>query len=302
MKHIFVINPTAGTKDITKKTISKIEAAFPEKDYEIYITKEPLDALNFVRNTCIKNLTEELRFYSCGGDGTLNEVVNGAYGFKNVSVACYPAGSGNDFIKYFGEKEDYLDIQKLKSGKEKYVDLLKLNDRFVINVFNLGFDANVAERMIKYKRLPLVSGKGAYILGIIVSFFHKLTTEMTVTVDDNIIYEGNGVLTAVSNAICYGGGFYCSPKAKVDDGLLDVVAVKKVNRSKFLKFIKYFKAGTHLDEPRLKDVIVYKQGKTVNIKTTKPVNYAIDGEMGKSDNITISVIPNAIKFVYIDKN
>ena len=302
MKHIFVINPTAGTKDITKKTISKIEAVFPNGDCDIYITKGPLDALNYVKNYCINSPNEQLRFYSCGGDGTLNETINGAYGYDNASIACYPAGSGNDFVKYFGKKEDYLDINNLVNGKLIEVDLLKLNDRFVVNVFNLGFDANVAQRMIKYKRLPLVSGKGAYILGIMVSFFHKLTTEMVVTVDDNIVYEGSGVLAAVSNAICYGGGFYCSPKAKVDDGLLDVIAVKKISRFKFLKFIKYYKAGTHLDEPKLKDLIVYKQGKTVRIKAKNPVNYAIDGEMGRAEDIQISIVPKAIKFVYLDKN
>ena len=302
MKHVFVINPTAGTKDITKKTISKIEAVFPNGGCDIYVTKEPLDALNYVKDYCINNKNDEIRFYSCGGDGTLNEIVNGAYGHENVSVACYPAGSGNDFVKYFGKKEDYLDINNLVNGKIIEVDLLKLNGRFGINVFNLGFDANVAERMIKYKHIPLVSGKGAYILGIIVSFFHKLTTEMEITVDGSIVYEGSGVLAAVSNAICYGGGFYCSPKAKIDDGLLDVVAVKKINRPKFLKFIKYYKAGTHLDEERLKELIVYKQGKTVNIKTKGLVNYAIDGEMGKADDITISIVPKAIRFVYVDKN
>lgn len=299
MKHVFVINPAAGKKDITKKLKEKIYSILKEEDCDIYITQRPLDGKNYVKEYCESHQNDEIRFYSCGGDGTLNEVVNGAYGYKNVSIACYPSGSGNDFIKYFGKKEDFLKLENLVHGKAIEVDMLKLNDRFILNVFNLGFDANVAQRMIKYKHLPLVSGKSAYILGIAVSFFHKLTTDMEVSVDGNIIYDGSGVLAAISNAICYGGGFYCSPKAKVDDGLLDVVAVKKISRFKFLKFIKYYKKGTHLDEPKLKDLIVYKQGKVVRIKTTKEVNFAIDGEMGKSNDITISIVPKAIKFVYI---
>lgn len=301
MKHVFVINPTAGKKDITKKITEKITTTLKDHDYEIYVTKAPLDAKKFVREYSENNQDKEIRFYSCGGDGTLNEVINGAYGFSNVSVACYPSGSGNDFIKYFGTKEEYLDLENLVNGKTVEVDLLKLNGRFGVNIFNLGFDANVAERMIKYKRLPLVTGKGAYILGVIVSFFHKLTTEMQVYVDDNLVYDGNGVLTAVANAICYGGGFYCTPKAKVNDGLLDVVVVKKVSRSKFVRFIKFYKRGTHLDEPKLKDYILYKRGSVCTIKTAKPVNYAIDGEMNKTNEITISVVPKAIKFVIIDK-
>lgn len=299
MKHVFVINPTAGKRDITKKLKEEIFSLLSEDDCDIHITRSTLDARNYVKEYCLNHENEKIRFYSCGGDGTLNEVINGAYGFNNVSVACYPSGSGNDFVKYFAKKDKFLNIKNLINGDEIVVDLLKLNDRYVINVFNLGFDADVAERMIKYKRLPFITGKGAYILGIIVSFFNKLTTEMEVRVDDSLVYEGSGVLAAVSNAICYGGGFYCSPKALVDDGLLDFIAVKKISRIKFLKFIKFYKQGTHLEEEKLKDYIVYKRGHKVSIKTKKPANYAIDGEMGKANSLNIEIVPKAIKFVTI---
>ena len=297
MRHVFVINPAAGKKDITKKLKEKILSSNDDNVIDIHITTAPMDAIDFVKNYCIKYKGEDIRFYACGGDGTLNEVVNGAYGFDNVSVGCYPSGSGNDFIKNFGSKEDFLDINNLMNGTAIEVDLLKLNGRFVINIFNIGFDANVVTRMVKYRRWPLVNGKGAYIMGLIVSFFRKLTTEMEVSVDGNIIYEGDGVLSAVANGICYGGGFYCSPNALVNDGLLDVMAVKKITRSKFLKFVKFYKAGTHLKEEKLKDYIVYKQGKSVKIKTTKPAYYAVDGELGKSTEVEITVVPKAIKFI-----
>jgi len=299
MKHIFIINPAAGKKNITQKLTEKIAKIFKKEEYEIYVTKAQLDAKRFVNEYCLSHQDEHLRFYSCGGDGTLNEVINGAYGFSNVSIGCFPSGSGNDFIKYFAPKDDFLDIEKLINGKEVDIDLLQINDRFVVNIFNIGFDANVAERMIRYKKLPFISGKGAYILGVIVSFFHKLTTKMQVFVDDNLLYDGDAVLSAVANAICYGGGFYCAPKAKVDDGLLDVVLVKKVSHLKFLRFIKHFKNGTHLEEPKLKDTIIYKQGKVVRIITPKIVSYAIDGEMCKTSDITIRVVPKAIKFITV---
>lgn len=302
MKHLFIINPTAGKKDVTKKIKDKIYSIFKEDEVDVVVTDKPLAAEEYSREYCINNANEEVRIYSCGGDGTLNEVVNGIYGLNNVSVAAYPSGSGNDFIKYFGEKADYLDINNLVNGEVVEVDLIKYNGRYGINVFNMGFDGDVAERMIRYKRFPLVTGKGAYMLGVIVSFFKKITRPMEVIVDGEIIYKGSGTLAAVANSICYGGSFYCAPKAKVDDGLLDVIVVKKINRLKFLKLIKYYKNGTHLEEESLKDIIIYKQGTEVRIKTENPINFAIDGEMGKSNDISVTVVPRALKFVVARKN
>lgn len=297
MKHIFIINPTAGKKDISKKIIEEIKSVFKDDEYLVHITSAPLDAKNFVHSYCNNHPNDELRFYSCGGDGTLNEVVNGAFGFANVSVTCYPSGSGNDFVKYFGKKEEFLNIKNLVNGQEVLVDLLKYEDRYVLNICNIGFDADVADRMIKYKRLPLVSGTGAYILGVAVSFIHRLSRDLKITVDGKLVYQGQGLLCAMANAICYGGGFYCAPLAKVNDGLLDVVAIKKMSRFKFIKFIKYYKNGTHLDEPRLKDYIVATQGKTVTIESRELLNYAIDGEMGQAKSMSLTVVPQAIKFI-----
>lgn len=301
MKHIFIINPTAGKKDISKKIIEEIKSVFKDAEYLVHITSAPLDAKNFVHEYCYNHPNDELRFYSCGGDGTLNEVVNGAFGYANASVTCYPSGSGNDFVKYFGKKDDFLNLENLINGQEVLVDLLKYEDRYVLNICNIGFDADVADRMIKYKRLPLVSGTGAYILGVAVSFIHRLSRDLKITVDDKLVYQGQGLLCAMANAICYGGGFYCAPLAKVNDGLLDVVAIKKMSRLKFIKFIKYYKNGTHLAEPRLQDYIVVTQGKTVTIESRELLNYAIDGEMGQAKKMSLTVVPQAIKFVIPNK-
>lgn len=297
MKHIFIINPKAGKKDITPFITQEIKNCLPETDYEIYLTKGTLDGLNYVKKYCQEHMGEELRFYSCGGDGTLNEVTNGAFGFDNVSITCYPSGSGNDFVKYFGDKESFLNLNNLINGREKIVDLLNLDGRYVLNIFNMGFDADCAMRMIKYKRLPLVSGKGAYILGILVSFLKKLPRKLKVTLDDQIIFDGEGLLGSAANSICYGGGFYCTPYAKVDDGLIDVVVVKKISRLKFINLIKYYKNGTHLNNPKLAPYIIFKQGKKVEIESNKDLYYSIDGEVSSSKKINIEIVPNAIKFV-----
>jgi diacylglycerol kinase (ATP) len=297
MKHIFVINPKAGKKDLTAKISEIVKESFAENQYLIYVTKAPLDAEDFVRDYCKSHPEEELRFYSCGGDGTLSEVVNGAAGYPHAAVTCYPCGSGNDFIKYFGKAEDFLNLKALISGKERVIDLVKFNERYVVNIFNIGFDADVCERMIRYKRLPLVSGKGAYILGVIVSFFKKLTHHLRITLDGKEIFNGEGMLCAMANAICYGGGFYCAPHASVTDGLLDIVVVRKISRIKFLKFIKFYKRGEHLDKEELKKFIIYHQGKSVTIETGEPINCCFDGDIAKAKEFKINILPQALRFI-----
>ncbi len=166
MLHVFIINPTAGKKDSTKEIKENIYSYFKEDECIVHVTEYPNDAEHFAKQIALDNPSKKIRFYSCGGDGTLNEIINGVYGFDNVSVTSYPMGSGNDFVKYYGKREDYLNVEALVNGTEVDIDLIEFNGRLGVNVFNMGFDANVAESMQKYKRFPFVGGKGAYVMGV----------------------------------------------------------------------------------------------------------------------------------------
>ncbi|MGD9604926.1 MAG: diacylglycerol kinase family protein [Bacilli bacterium] len=297
MKHLFIINPAAGKKDQSRTIIELIQKLDNFQDMEIYLTKGVNDGKDYVHQFCQNHPNEQLRIYSCGGDGTLNEVVNGAYGFSNVEIACYPSGSGNDFVKYFGEIKDFLSFEHLINGTAIDVDLIRFNNRYAINIFNLGFDADVVVRMQKYKRWPLMSGKGSYIMGVLVTFLNKMGYHFSLTVDDQLLYSGEGLLCAVANSICYGGGFYCAPKAKIDDGIIDIVLVKKISRFSFISMINTYKAGRHLEVPRVAKNIIYGQGKKVVISCKELINFSIDGEMGKADSLSLEVVPKAIKFI-----
>ncbi|MGD9886847.1 MAG: diacylglycerol kinase family protein [Bacilli bacterium] len=297
MIHLFIINPAAGKKDKSKSIIEQVNSLDHLKGAVIYLTKGVDDAKDYVNAFCKKNLNDQIRIYSCGGDGTLNEVVNGAYGFNNVEIACYPSGSGNDFVKYFGEIQDFLNFSSLSTGKSMMVDLIRFNNRYAINILNLGFDADVVVRMHKYKRLPLMSGKGSYIMGVLASFLNKMGYHFSLKVDDQLLYEGEGLLCAIANSICYGGGFYCAPKAKINDGIIDVVLVKKISRFSFVRMIGTYKAGHHLEVPKVAKNIIYGQGKKVEIECPTPINYSIDGEMGKASILSLEVVPNSIKFI-----
>src|SRR5690554_4358206 len=122
MKHVFIINPAAGAKDISGPLSQEIKQLLPENDVKIHITTGKNDARDFTNDYLQKHLNEEVRLYSCGGDGTLNEVLNGMVGFNNVSLACYPSGSGNDFVKNFEDPKRFLDLAKLIQGTTKEID------------------------------------------------------------------------------------------------------------------------------------------------------------------------------------
>ena len=103
MKHLFIVNPTAGGKDKTELVRRRVEEVFAgrEVSYEIYVTKAAMDAPGKIRRAAESG--EALRVYACGGDGTFNECVCGAAGLANVAVCPYPTGTGNDFCRMFGD-------------------------------------------------------------------------------------------------------------------------------------------------------------------------------------------------------
>jgi len=296
MKNIFIINPIAGKKDVTNIVTESLEKYKDKLDYEIYVTKGVGDATNFVRNYC-ENNNEEIRFYSCGGDGTLNEIINGVINYPNVSVACFPSGSGNDFIKVFGKRDDFLNIDNLINGQVNPVDVIKMNDKYTINICNFGLDAVIGEKMTLFKNKPFVSGKGAYVLSLIYNFFGKMRYECTVKVDGELFHDGPMILCALANGICYGGGYYCAPIAKVDDGLIDICLVKKISRFKFISLIGVYKKGKHLKDKRLKNIIKYIKGKNIEITSNVDLAYTLDGEIGKAKTISVSIVEKAINFV-----
>ena len=144
MNYVFVINPLAGNGELRNGLPDKIRALDLPGPTELYYTKAEADASAFVRGYCAEHRDTEIRFISCGGDGTLSEVVGGAVGFRNASVTCFPCGSGNDFVKTWGGASRFLDLRELALAPDHLIDLLKVGDFYSLNVVNFGLDAYVA--------------------------------------------------------------------------------------------------------------------------------------------------------------
>lgn len=294
MKHLFIINPAAG-KGKTLRLVPVIEKIFEERkedEFFIEITKGTSHATEIA-----KKYSEigEYRIYSVGGDGTLNEVLNGMAN-SSSSLAVIPSGTGNDFIKSiykYGKNEKVEDILlKVVNGKEKHIDLCEVNDRYFINIASIGFDAEVAYNTIKLKRLPFISGQLAYILGIMLTLFNYKSYSLTLDIDGRII-KLEGLLAAVANGNYYGGGINVAPEAIVDDGLFDICAIEKVSRLKILRLFPKVIKGTHAE---IKEVSFYS-GRRVKITSTDEIAFNIDGEITKGREAEFKIIDNGIRIV-----
>ena len=298
MKHIFILNPAAGRdRQDTRAYLEERLAAHEGLQYEIYTTTERGDATRYVAERAEREPDEQLRFYACGGDGTANEVLHGVVGHANASMTCYPCGSGNDYIKYYGKKEDFLDLDSLIAGAETPVDIMRVGDRYSMNVMNFGFEAAVVETMEKVRRKPIVGGKNAYTTGIASALMKSMKTKCTVFVDGEQINDGTCLLGNVANGKYVGGAFCCAPNSRNDDGLLEVCVVRPISRFTFVKLINCYSEGTHIEDPRFANIISYRRGKSVRVIAEKSdFAYVLDGELLHSNDFTVEICPAAIRF------
>ena len=296
MKHGFIINPAAGKVNFTESLETVLRSYGGRMEYEIYRTAAPGDATAYIRSYCEKH-SSPVRFYACGGDGTLNEVVNGVVGFPHASVGCYPCGSGNDFVKYYGGKKFFYDIGAQLEAKEEEIDLIRVGDRYAINATHFGFDSCVAKTMMNVRRKKLIGGKNAYTTGIVVGLFKAMKNKCRVYVDGELLNpEGVILLCTIANGQYVGGSFRCAPRSRNNDGLLEVCLVRPVSYAKFMKLIPVYTEGTHLDNPEIEPYLEYRRGKSVRIEAPEGFIYSFDGELIEDNEFTVEVAPAAVRF------
>lgn len=301
MKYIFIVNPKAGKGDAQQQIAGKISQLPEKEDCTIYATKSVGDATVYVKKYCQDNPDEKVRFIACGGDGTVNEVFNGAVGFENASVTCYPCGSGNDFVKAFGGADKFADIGKLLRAPDKKIDLLKVGDRYSVNVVNFGFDTTVAITINKERDKTGHGNKNAYAKGVVTALVKSMKNEFTVIADGEVLNpSGEALLCTVANGQYVGGSFMCAPRAKVDDGLMEVCIFKPISRLKFVTLLDSYTNGKHLEDPKFNKIMTYRQAKKVEIKAKDGFAYSLDGEIIYTNHFTVEIAPAVLSFASVE--
>ena len=301
-KILFILSSKAGKTefDFSKKDIEKI---YKKKDLEenvkiiktsyknhaIDAAKDFIDRYNDLKKTIIVG----------GGDGSLTEICNVIYqnDLENTSLGLIPMGTGNDFSKNFSYKN--FKVESLLNLRDEKIDLIKVNDKIGINVLSLGFDTVVLEKAYEYLDKNPNLGKKAYILGVFKAMkylsYKNLSFEILDKDDKKIKFEDKFLLAAICNGGYYGSGFNPAPRAKIDDGILNLVYAKKLP-SLLPSLIIRYKFGL-LENSKYLDEIKIKKGK---IKSRENILANIDGEIFKSKEINFEVLENSLTRTYFD--
>lgn len=293
MKHIFILNPNAGKGTVASVLEESLSGS--DFDWELYLTKAAGDSVRFIREWCDTH-PEPVRFYACGGDGTIHEVANGIYGYPQASMSCYPVGSGNDFVKYYGGRERFLDPVALCNAPEVSIDLIRVNDLYAINACHFGLDSCVASMMDKLRRKKILGGKRAYPVSVLYAFFKGMRHRGSIWVDGKQVCNKDFLLCTAANGSHVGGSYRCAPYSDNGDGLIEFCLIRCLSRFRFLSVINKYKAGTHLEEPSLKKFIVYRRCKSVKVSAPEGFLVSLDGEVHKMPEFTAEIIPSAIRF------
>ena len=294
MRHLFIINPAAGKRGTTaqlERLLDKL--SFP---HEVAYTRGEGDARRLTEEAA--RTGEPLRVYACGGDGTLNEVVNGAAGLDHVAITNVPKGTGNDFLKVFGPdyRTLFYDLEALAVGPETQFDLMDCNGHLGIDVVCAGVDARIAADVHRYKDWWFVSGIGAYILSLIENIFFKgIARPITVHMGEIRWEDSPASLFCICNGRHYGGGFMPVGEAMPDDGVLDMLRVRQVSLLTFLRLVGKYAKGLYRQYPELID---HYHGQQVTFSAPEPITAVVDGEVMRDVRFTVKLSEKKINFFY----
>ena len=294
MKHLFIINPAAGSRNRTDEYSEVIHKVCRARNltYEVRVSTAPGECTRIAREAAQKG--EEIRIYACGGDGTLNEVVAGAAGFDNAAVTVFSGGSGNDFVKIFDDPKAFFDLHRLMDADEATFDLIRCNDDIALNICSVGLDARIGTDVSRYKRLPLLHGFRAYAASTVVNVVKGIAEHYIVEVNGERI-DQEQTFICVCNGRFYGGGFNPIPEADPSDGKLDVLLVKKISRAMVPGIIGKYKDGRYKE---LSHVARYLQTDCVKILCDKPTAINLDGELRTAEVVEMKIAEEKIRFFY----
>lgn len=288
-EHIFIVNPISGRSSSSRavELIDKIAKRYQLR-YQVIYSKYPGHSKKIAKDCAkIKNAI----LYACGGDGTINEVLNG----MNLSqqLAVIPCGSGNDF--YYSLEESKINIETIIeetiNGKVVDIDYGVVNNHRFINIGNLGLDAKVnylASEKYRYHRL--IPMKLVYIYAAIQCAFKPEKIYLKLDIDGAKV-ENESILMAITNGKRYGGGFKPTPDAILNDGLLNVCLIDYVKTLKIMKLMSVYFKGKHINNP----ICHFYKAKNLVINCDKKVYFSVDGETIYDNNFKIRVKHKMLK-------
>jgi diacylglycerol kinase (ATP) len=290
VKSCVIINPKAGSVkdlDLLLKQIEKLDPAF------VYLTHKP-GAAKVYAGAAIRNGCDFI--IAAGGDGTLNEVVNGiGRRAAKVRVGLLPLGTGNDFARCVNlplSVEENIDI--LLAGKTTAIDLVRVKSdrtRYFVNVSAGGFSGLVDEKLtpdIKHTWGPL-----AYVRSAAAAFPELRAYRTSVELGEKETFSIDLYNVVIANGRFVAGGLPIAPEADPTDGLLDVILIPERPKHEIALLAAQILLGKHLRS----NGITFRRTTKVSIKSRPGMWFNVDGELVGNDPATFEVMPGALQFV-----
>jgi YegS/Rv2252/BmrU family lipid kinase len=302
-KWLVLINPVSGGGKVKKKWSKIIKKEFDtmKLNYTEYFTIAPEDAIHKIE----EEIANYDGFIAVGGDGTCNEVLNGILyatvekGNQNDKLlAMIPAGTGNDLCHAIGiPYKDALEACDLfKTGQIKKIDTGKATgktfagddvSRYFCGVLSTGFDAEVAHKTnTASKWLP---GTTNYIKSLLTTLLSMKTRGYTYKANGKEVTE-NGILLAVGLGPYYGGGMMICPNAKVDDGIFDIVFLRKVTRRTLLRVFPKVYDGKHITHKAVVEI----EAPSIDISNTIDTIWQVDGEIIGNTPVKVTTVKEGL--------
>lgn len=230
MKHVFIMNDTKKNHDFEPS----IHDVLKGYDYQIIYTHSPDEVVKHIRK-----FDEPTRFYSVGGDGSINSVMQGLVNTDH-ELAVIPLGTGNDFVRMMHDESSPAKcLRNSLSGTVERIDTIQVNDRYFINTACFGVDSIIANHVHDTPDIPLVPKSKSYIVGILQHVFKYNFEPIAIYEKDKLLFNGPATLCTLNNGRFYGGGFEITPNADTKDGYMDIVVVDKVPKAKIPYLITF---------------------------------------------------------------
>jgi len=297
MKSRLIVNPVSGS-DAAPDYLQTINERLREAigDMDITMTVAAGDALRLAEAAAHDGYEQ---LFVAGGDGTLNEVLNGVASvegaLERITFGLIPLGTGNDFADALGLPEDVdAAINILLENRTVQVDVGRLNERFFINVSAGGFIAEVSDAV--NPQLKSIAGKLAYLVGSaqVLLDYEPVGLRLSSVEDGKTTQRDmNMQMFAVCNSRMVGGGRMIAPHAVIDDGLLDVCVVEAMPTIEFLSLLMRISGGDHVEDER----VAYFRASEVEIEFNRTIKVNTDGEVLETDRCRYRIMPHAARFL-----
>ena len=292
-KWVFIINPIAGN-GFASTLVPEIEKMIKKHDIdaELVLTEFSGHASEIAKAYLEKGFRYII---GVGGDGTLNEIARPLINNKNVTIGIIPGGTGNDFIQILGfpgrfeEKEWEILFRKAAI----LMDAGQVNGKIFLNGMGLGFDAQVAAENYTEPGKVKKGGKYKYIWHIVKTILFFREKKMNVN-SDGKKHETDCFINTISNGRRFAGGFFLTPKAIANDGLLDVCMIKRLNLFQRFSLLLKVPSGSHITDSRVK----YYQTSAIDLEFKEDVPFHVDGELNFSKTFNVSILPGTMNVIY----